>query len=166
MTSARKRVIVGVTGTLTNLQALRVAVDSARDRDAMLYAVHVWETGHNLESMLATAHKPGVADCLRLITQAFVDAMGGPPSDVDLRTVVVEGDPGYRLLRLAHLDTDLLVLGGSRPGRWAGSPTVRCCTRQARCPVLVVPAQEMARALPAAARGTRGAIRVPADWTA
>jgi hypothetical protein len=34
MTSARKRVIAGVTGTLTDLQALRVAVDSARDRGA------------------------------------------------------------------------------------------------------------------------------------
>ncbi|MFC5948253.1 universal stress protein [Pseudonocardia lutea] len=50
MTSARERVVVGVTGTLTNLQALRVAVDSARERGAVLHAVHVRETGHDLES--------------------------------------------------------------------------------------------------------------------
>jgi nucleotide-binding universal stress UspA family protein len=165
MSSARKRVIVGVTGALTNLQALRVAAESARERDAVLYAVHVWETGHNLESMLATAHKPGVTDCLRLLAQAFADAMGGPPIDVDLRSVVVEGEPGHRLLRLAHLEDDLLVLGSSRPGRWAGSPTVRRCVRQARCPVLVVPAQEMARALPTATHSTRGLTRIPAHWT-
>lgn len=167
MTSARKRVIVGVTGTLTNLQALRVAADSARERDAVLYAIHVWETGNDLESMRATAHKPGVTTRLQLITQAFDEAMGGAPDDIDLRTVVVEGHPGYRLPRLAHLDTDLLVLGAGRPGRWTIPPTARQCLRQARCPILVVPAPEMARTTPTLARGrqgTRQLQRVIADW--
>jgi nucleotide-binding universal stress UspA family protein len=167
MTSARKRVIVGVTGTLTNLQALRVAADSARERDAVLYAVHVWETGNDLESMRATAHKPGVTTCLQLMRQAFDDAMGGTPEDIDLRTVVVEGHPGYRLPRLTHLDTDLLVLGAGRPGRWTIPPTARQCLRQAQCPVLVVPAPEMARTTPTLARGkqgTRQLQRVIADW--
>lgn len=141
MTSVRRRVIVGVTGTPANLQTLRVAADSARARDAVLYAVHVWETGENLESMVATAHKPGVARCLEIVTQAFDEAMGGPPSDVALRTVVVEGRPGYRLPLLANLDTDLLVVGAGRPGRWTS--VARQCLRRAQCPVLVVPAPEM-----------------------
>lgn len=167
MTSARRRVIVGVTGTLTNLQALRVAADCARERDAVLHAVHVWETGDNLESMMATAHKPGVTTCLQLMARAFEAAMGGPPNDLDLRTVVVEGEPGYRLPRLARLDTDLLVLGAGRAGRWVTSPTARRCLHQARCPVLVVPAPEMARDLSASARGLPGARRLQqaiTDW--
>ncbi|ODU04377.1 MAG: hypothetical protein ABS81_10785 [Pseudonocardia sp. SCN 72-86] len=156
--------IVGVTGTLTNLQALRVAVESAREHGAVLYAVHVWESGHNVESMLATAHKPGVVDCLGLITQSFADAMGGPPADLDLRTIVIEGKPAHRLPRLGNLDTDLLVVGGGRSGWRAIGQTTRRCVQQARCPVLVVPAPEMARDLPTAARRTRWLTRVPADW--
>jgi nucleotide-binding universal stress UspA family protein len=166
MTSAPRRVIVGVTGTLTNLQALRVAADSTRERDAVLYAVHVWETGNNLESVMATAHKPGVFGCLQLVAKAFDDAMGGPPPDLDLRTVVVEGQPGYRLPRLAQLAPDLLVLGAGHPGRWIMPPTARQCLRQARCPVLVVAAPEMARNLRAMVRGTRQVQRAVADWAA
>jgi nucleotide-binding universal stress UspA family protein len=164
MTAAQKRVIVGVNGTLTNLQALRVAVDAARERDAVLYAVHVWETGNNLESVRTTAHKPGVVNCLQTVAKAFDEAMGGPPEDLDLRTVVVEGQPGYRLPRLAHRDTDLLVLGAGRPDRWTLSPTARQCLRQAHCPVLVVPAPEMAHDIPALARGARQLQQAVADW--
>jgi nucleotide-binding universal stress UspA family protein len=164
MTSARKRVIVGVTGTLTNLRALQVAVDSARERDAVLYAVHVWETGHNLESN--AGHRPQTRGRLPAAHNAGLrDAMGGPPADLDLRTVVVEGRPAYRLPRLAHLDTDLLVVGGGRSGRRSTGQAARHCVRQARCPVLVVPAPEMAPDLPAAARRTRRLTRFPADWT-
>jgi hypothetical protein len=54
----------------------------------------VWETGHDLETLLATAHKPGVVSRVRLVEKAFAEAMGGRPSDVDVRMVVVEGALG------------------------------------------------------------------------
>lgn len=148
MTSGSRRVVLGVTGTLSNLQALRAAVDIARERNAVLHAVHVWETGDDLESVFATAHKPGVISRLRLIEQAFDEAMGGP-RDLDVRPLVVEGRPWYRLSRLTEQATDLLVVGAAGPWWRRGRPaTDRGCVRHARCPVLVVPPPEGVRRRP------------------
>jgi nucleotide-binding universal stress UspA family protein len=142
------RVVVGVTGSLTNLCALREAVTTARDRRAVLHAVHVWENGHDLETVLATAHKPGVVSRVRLLERAFGEAMGGLPPDVDVRRVVVEGAPEVRLVRLADRSTDLLVVGASAGRGWwrrFSRSVPSHCVRRARCPVLVVPPTEMVR---------------------
>lgn len=161
MTSTRPRVIVGITGSVSNLRALREATATARDRGAVLYAVHVWETGDNVETARATAHKPGVLRGVRSVHRAFAEAMGGRPHDVDVRVVVVEGRPEVRLVTLAHRDTDLLVLGtGARPW-WR--PRLRrsvatACVRRARCPVLVVPPGEMAREVAGRPRISFGAL--------
>lgn len=155
MAFARGRVIVGVTGTLVNLQALRVAVDVARARDTVLCAVHVWETGDDVESVYATAHKPEILPRLRLIEHAFDQALGECPGDVDVRTLVVEGRPWYRLTQLTEQNADLLVVGASRLPWWRrglGPATDRKCIRQAHCPVLLVPPPPMvAQALAAPA---------------
>lgn len=151
MTSARKRVIVGVTGSLTNLRALRQAAQNAREQDAALFAVHVWESDNNHESVLATARKPGVIACLRRVEQAFDEALGGRPLDLDTRIVIVEGQPQTRLPGLAGRDSDLLVIGTDNRAWWRRvTPSVSArCVRRARCPILVVPPTEMARqALP------------------
>ena len=154
MAFARGRVIVGVTGTLVNLHALRVAVDVARAHDAVLYAVHVWDTGDDMESVYATAHKPGILPRLRLVGNAFDQALGGCPGDLDVRPLVTEGRPWCRLAQLTQRDTGLLVVGASHRPWWRRlSPTTGGqCIRRAHCPVLVVPPPQMvAQALAAPA---------------
>lgn len=145
MAFASGRVIVGVTGTLVNLHALRVAVDVARARDAVLYAVHVWDTGDDLESVYATAHKPEILPRLQLVGHAFDQALGGCPGDLDVRPLVIEGRPWYRLAQLTRQDTGLLVVGARRRPWWRRltPATDRNCIRHAHCPVLVVPPPPM-----------------------
>ncbi|GEL18302.1 universal stress protein [Pseudonocardia asaccharolytica DSM 44247 = NBRC 16224] len=161
MTPTRRRVLVGVTGSLTNLQAIRTAVDVARERDAVLYAVHVWEPGRRLERPPAAAPASGNFPRVLHVHKAFSEALGGLPRDVDVRLVVVEGQPEARLARLGDKDTDLLVVGATtrtwrRPR--LGDSVAGYCTRHARCPVLIVPPHEMARA--ALARRDRGLVAV------
>ncbi|MFC5995107.1 universal stress protein [Pseudonocardia hispaniensis] len=147
MTSARRRVIVGVTGSLTNLRALRMAVDQTRQRDAVLYAVQVWEPDRT-ETPSGAEPTSGIFPRVLHVHKAFTEALGGLPRDVDVRLVVVEGQPKVRLARLADKDTDLLVVGASTRS-WRrlrlGDSVAAYCTRHARCPVLVVPPHEMAR---------------------
>jgi nucleotide-binding universal stress UspA family protein len=110
--------------------------------------VHVWENGHSLEPVLATAHKPGVLTCLQRIERAFEEALGGRLRDLDTQVLVVEGTPQIRLSLLTDREDDLLVLGASIRPWWRPrlTPSVAPhCIRRARCPVLVVPPAETAR---------------------
>ncbi len=85
----------------------------------------------------------------RTIDGALDDAMGGPPDDVFLRMVTLDGRPARALVGFAGKDDDLLVVGASRPRlRRPFHPSVgRYCMAHATCPVLVVPPHEVAQEL-------------------
>lgn len=139
------RVVVGVHPTLSGLQALRVAVAQARARGAELHAVRVATPSTPQRRGEAT---DGPSESAMMITNAFEDTMGGPPSDLEVRAVVMPDTPGPVLSEYACRDADLLVLGSGRRGRlrrpW-GSRVVRYCLARAGCPVLVVPPPPLAR---------------------
>lgn len=143
--SDRPRVIVGVAGTVAGLRALRVAVTTAQRQGAVLHAVRAFPAAVFLES--AEARERTAWD---EIAQAFADALGGPPRDLDLAMVAIAGRPGPSLVSYAHRDTDLLIIGVDRRPRWRrlfpGTASVpRYCLAHAFCPLQVVPPDEFAR---------------------
>ncbi len=79
---------------------------------------------------------------------ALAAAWGGVPPDLDIRPVVIRGEPGPALVEIASSGDDLLVVGAGRRGaltRMWHAKVSRYCLSHARCPVLAVP--------PATARG-------------
>lgn len=128
---AIRRVVVGVSGTLGNLAALHAAAALARRSDAELVAVHA-----------GTA-----AD---VVDRAIVDAFGGMPPDVAVRSLVVRGDAGDVLVRASGDDGDVLVVGSGRPRRLRrrASRVSRYCVANAGCLVLTVPPPPMISRLP------------------
>jgi nucleotide-binding universal stress UspA family protein len=148
MSTQIRRVVVGVSESLAGLEALRVAVAEARQRDVHLVAVRAW-------SYKATTREPGVArwrreissQAVQALTRAFTTAMGGPPADVPTELIVAEGMPEKVLVAQADRPDDLLVIGAPSDGFWWPTRTlvVRRCVRRTRCQVLVVPPPELAR---------------------
>jgi nucleotide-binding universal stress UspA family protein len=143
------RLVVGTSGSPGSLPALRCAQDLARRSGVPLLAVLAWvppggerrcPSGH-LRRLWAEAARQ------RLIA-ALAAAWGGVPPDLDIRPVVIRGEPGPALVEIASPGDDLLVVGAGRRGAltrmWHGKVS-RYCLWNARCPVLAVP--------PATARG-------------
>ena len=147
-----QRVIVGVTGSVGNLEALRRAAAEARRHETVLVAVHAWTPpGGDLAERRCSVPE------LRQVWQdaawqrmrdAFDTALGGPPPDLHVEPVVVRGDAGRVLVTVASGDDDLLVVGAGRRGllwRLLHRRVGRYCLARAACPVLVVPPSELAQ---------------------
>jgi nucleotide-binding universal stress UspA family protein len=148
------RVIVGITGSLSNLAALHVAVAQCRRSGAALVAVRAW-----LPAGGEIAYRRGPCPPLlqagreqagAVLRGAFTDAFGGLPSDVPVECAVLRGETAPSLVALADRPTDLLVVGSGRRGFWAGlrlRSVSRYCFSHAHCPVLAVPPPVMLREL-------------------
>jgi nucleotide-binding universal stress UspA family protein len=144
------RVVVGVSGSLAGLEALRYGVGEARRRGAALHAVRVCQFNVTWGGVDVRRVREEMAEAeLRYVFDAFDAAMGGLPRDVDVTVVATHGRSDLVLTGIARDRRDLLVLGG-RTGRRPGR-LVRDCARRAACPVTVVPPPALARA------GGRGA---------
>jgi len=128
-------VVLGVDGSLTGLAALRAAVAEARRRGLPLYAVRARTNGI-----------PGIDQ--KAIRDAFLDALGAIPTDLEIHFEVVDGGVLRGITSSATHPGDLIVVGNSGRGLWhacwAGSVS-RGCLRRARCAVLAVPAPKPAR---------------------
>jgi nucleotide-binding universal stress UspA family protein len=144
--AAVHRVVVGVSGSLGSLQALRRAADEARAREATLVAVIAWippggdfaERSHPspyLRQIWRDAAKQRLAD-------AFDAGLGGLPDDVAVLARIDRGEPGPVLVDVAGSPDDLLVIGTGRRspvGRALRKSIGRYCLAHAKCPVLAVP---------------------------
>jgi nucleotide-binding universal stress UspA family protein len=134
---AHPRIVVGVDGSLTSLAALRTAVAEARRRCVPLHAVRAART---------------IVDTVDvgMITTAFLDALGVIPDDIEIHQTATFLGVKDALCTSATDPRDLIVVGNSGKGAWhafwSGSVS-RSLLRRARCPILAVPAPEMARAL-------------------
>lgn len=133
-TIGHPRVVVGVDGSLTGLAALRAAVAEARRRGLPLYAVR----------SRTTAIYPTDPETIK---DAFAAALGDYPADLRIETAISTLPIREALCAAATDPRDLLIVGTSGKGPWhslwSGS-VVRALLRRARCPVLAVPAPEMA----------------------
>lgn len=156
----RRRVIVGVDGSLTSLRALRQAVGEAIRRQADLTVIHVRPPARpNGQAALIGFPDPVPwpgeqtsrsldREAEALIARCIDEGLGGPPEDVPVRMVVDVGIPQVCLVHQTWHDEDLLVVG-SRGSRLWGHPwrrsVSRYCVAHANCPVLVVPPASFAR---------------------
>ena len=162
--AAVRRVVVGVHGSLGSLQALRLAADEARAREATLVAVIAWvppggdlaERSHPspyLRRIWREAARQRLAD-------AFDAGLGGLPDDVAVVARVERGEPGPVLVDVAASPDDLLVVGTGRRspiGRALRRSIGRYCLAHAKCPVLAVP--------PSALMAELGNGRLPRSWS-
>lgn len=150
MAADSRRIIAGVSGSLRSLGALRAAAAEARKYGIPLAAALAW-TPRGGEIAYQRAPCPLL---LRLWEQearerlhgAFEQALGGRPADITITELVVRGEPGPVLVRLADRPDDILVVGYGRRRRLSyvmhGAVT-RYCMAHARCPVLAVPPPEL-----------------------
>ena len=133
--TSHPRVVVNVDHSVAGYAALRVAVGIARSRRVPLQAVHARADMGTVESAY--------------IDEAFHDAVGGFPPDLELTKTTVFESTSAALSKNANDPRDLIVVGND--GRsmlraiWSGS-VARYLLGHARCQVLVVPAPEMHRA--------------------
>ncbi|QEU90838.1 universal stress protein [Streptomyces kanamyceticus] len=154
-------VIVGVSGSLASLAALRAGAEEARRGGRRLVAVIAWEPPEGEAMYLRhpdrawALHWQGQARAR--LDRAFESVFGGLPTGIGtVERRVVRARPGRALCELAGHPDDLVVLG-ARPGRRRASRIHRHVTAHAGCAVLTVPA-------PAVPKGLRKALRrVTAD---
>ncbi|MFE7514674.1 universal stress protein [Streptomyces sp. NPDC057540] len=142
-----RRIVVGVTGSLASLAALRHAASLARREGAPLLAVLAWEPPEG-EGLFAKAPDRAWArlwgeDARRRLEDALLDGLGGVPEGLAFEGRVVRGAPAPALCAVADRPGDLLVLG-SAPGRGRLArlrrrPVLRAVVRRATGPVLAVP---------------------------
>ncbi|MFC1432218.1 universal stress protein [Streptacidiphilus sp. N1-3] len=155
MTVPVGRVVVGVNGSPSSLEALRAAVDAGRRERVEVLAVLAWtpvggETSYRRAPSSDLLALWEAQACVRL-RQSFEQAFGGYPSGVAIRPVVVRAEAGHGLVSIADRPHDLLVVGaGERgwPARWFHGATCRYVVAHAGCPVLAVPPPALLRELP------------------
>jgi nucleotide-binding universal stress UspA family protein len=144
------RVVVGVHGSFTSLSALRIALNQACDRNAILVPVLAWtpvggELAYRRAPCPELLHLWRQAATQRM-ADAFDQALGGYPTEVEIQAQIVRGAAGTALVQTASGDGDLLVVGAGhrrlRQRRLSG-PTARYCLTHARCPVILVPPPEL-----------------------
>ena len=135
------RVVVGVDGSETSIEALRQAIAAARERGATVDAVVAW-------------HFPGITmlpgpedvptptkleEQARAHLDSAVAAVGSAAEGVEIRSHVVQGHPADVLMRAAD-GADLLVVGARGTGGFRGlliGSVSNQVVHHATCPVLV-----------------------------
>jgi len=141
------RVVVGIGESLAALHALRYGVAEARRRGRSLRAVRVWQVDVPWHGVgVDTVRVDAGTEAISTIQRSFDQAMGGLPHNLDFELIAVEGPVGPALVAQAS-DDDLLILGAPERRWWTASRfnLVRHCVRFAPCPVVVVPAEALAR---------------------
>lgn len=151
--STDERIVVGVSGSVNSAAALRWAAAEAHLRGAEVWAVHAWTSP--MEMVVPYAPLRGVpsSDHQRqasaaLLTAAISHALGCRSDEhgIGVRPILVEGHPVAVLLRYAA-GADLLVLGRRRRPEHLDSialgAVARTCVAKARCPTVVVAAEEI-----------------------
>ena len=146
------RVIVGASGSPGSLRALRYAEVEARAHDALLIPVIAWlpPGGDRGIPDPAGGHLCKVWRDLawQQLRDALTAVWGEVPGDPVVQPQVERGPAGWVLVSVACRPGDLLVLSAGRHGvlvRLASRGVSRYCLAHARCPVLIVSPDALAR---------------------
>ena len=144
--SAAGRVVVGVSGSLGSVTALRRATALARRLGAELWPVLAWEPpGGDPAARRSPAAGLLIEEWRRLAKQRLASVLdeifGEDGPDVPMHAVIVRGAPGRALVATADREDDVLVVGAGRRGlqRAFSGRVCRHCLTHAVCPVLAVP---------------------------
>jgi nucleotide-binding universal stress UspA family protein len=139
MSGSTRRIVVGVDGSESSIQALRWAIEQARLTGASVDAVMAWKFPTGTFDRMTRAEVDFEASN-RDALAGILGHEGASQSGVEVRPVVTEGHPADVLLR-ASSGADLLVLGSRGLGGFTsavvGSVSLQCVLH-AHCPVLVL----------------------------
>ncbi|MGW0883390.1 universal stress protein [Streptomyces sp. NPDC002671] len=165
--SSARRVVVGVSGSLGSVTALRRATALARTLRAELWPALAWEPpGGDPAARRSPAAGLLATEWERLAQQRLASVLeeifGEEGPGVPMHAVVVRGAPGRALLALADRENDLLVVGAGRRGlqRAFSGRVSRHCLAHARCPVLAVPPSPLESELVAVHRRNAWHLRI------
>jgi nucleotide-binding universal stress UspA family protein len=131
------RILVGVDGSPSSIDALRYAARIAVAFDAPLEVVTTWYYPAFTEYEFATEWSPE-EDATDVLDRVIEDAFGADPPD--LTRQVIAGPPSRTLIDLSA-DSAMLVLGSRGHGGFAGlllGSVSAACAEHAHCPVLIV----------------------------
>ncbi len=132
--------VVGIDGSDRSAEALEWASDYARTIGAMVRVVTAWHFPPVLD------HRPARAesDLSAALEQRVHELVEKTCTGIAHQTVVQEDGAADLLVREAK-DADLVVLAAPAPGtQHQPGPVTLAVLRQARCPVVVVPAVGLA----------------------
>jgi nucleotide-binding universal stress UspA family protein len=141
------RVIVGVANTVSGYQALRFAAAYARGQGTPLVAVRAVPIKSAADTWPET-RRASFDAATKEILNAFTEALGLIPEGMAITMEVRSGPAAEVLLSVATQPNDLIVIGGYDGRRrlpWRTGRTAQQCVRRAVCPVVAVPASELAR---------------------
>jgi nucleotide-binding universal stress UspA family protein len=141
--SPAPRIVVGVDGSPSSVEALRWAVRYAELSGGTVDATITWQYPITASGLGWAPTSPwDDTNFAELAAKTLSDVVAdvSPPPAVTVRQSVVEGNAGEALIEAAK-GADLLVLGnrghGSITDALIGSVSIRCL-HHAACPVLVV----------------------------
>ena len=139
--SSSHRIVVGVDGSDSSMQALNWAVKQAELTNAPVLVVSAWHWpvawGWGGVPMAPPLNP---ADDAETVMKKMLDPVRKSHPDVTIESKVVEGHPAPTLIE-ASRGSDLLVLGSRGHGEFAGmllGSVSEHCVSNAKCPVLVV----------------------------
>ena len=153
MSTPGRAIVVGIDGSEPARAALRWAVRQSALTGAPVHAVAVWRQPSVLAAPDGTGMSPVIPDAdleaqagrwLEEALATLSEARDDGPGDGIVTPSVRDGDPREVLLELGR-DAELLVLGNKARGAIAGAiagSVAQHCLHHARCPVLLVPADD------------------------
>jgi nucleotide-binding universal stress UspA family protein len=136
------RIVAGVDGSASSVEALRWAVRQAELTGATVDAVMAWlpPAASGLAWGVSMADDTDYAELAAKLLADSIGLAGGPQAKARVRPVVGEGNAAEVLLGAAE-GADLLVVGCRGHGGFArallGSVSQHCA-HHARCPVVVI----------------------------
>lgn len=137
--TSKPRIVVGVDGSESSIEALRWAARLAPSLDAEIDALMVWEYPHTYGfAVFPDDYRPDL-EAARALTESIVTAFGSTTPD-GLRESVREGHPS-QVLTDASRGAGMLIVGSRGHGGFAGlllGSVSAHCAEHAACPVLVV----------------------------
>ncbi|MDJ0320909.1 universal stress protein [Pseudarthrobacter sp. PS3-L1] len=141
--SPLRRIIVGVDGSESSVEALRQAQRLAQPVDAKITATAFWDYPQIYDGYLAQGIDGFEESAEALLRQAVQDAFGhDTPANVE--PTLVRGHPREGLIEATRA-ADLVVVGRRGHGAFGGlllGSVSSACVAHAHCPVLVVHAPQ------------------------
>jgi nucleotide-binding universal stress UspA family protein len=142
--SGQHRIVVGVDGSASSLEALRWAVRQAELTGATVDAVIAWQyppafKGYAWGAEMMTGDIDYAETAAKVVDEAIRRAVD-LDSEAVVHPVVAEGHPAQVLIEAAA-DADLLVVGSRGYGGFASAllgSVSQTCTHHAPCPVIVI----------------------------
>jgi nucleotide-binding universal stress UspA family protein len=137
-----RRIVAGVDGSASSLEALRWAIRQAELTGSSVDAVIAWQppAASGLEWGVTVVDDTDYAELAAKTLDEAISMAADPASRVRVRPMVGEGNAAQVLLD-ASADADLLVVGSRGHGGFAsallGSVSLHC-THHAHCPVVVI----------------------------